>query len=362
MRCGAFLRCHASYFHLFSFLDMFKAIRYYITHHFMQLADFRKVFIPALAVGLVMTACSEESDPVPIGPASLRVIAYTDALTAKGLITTNTLPDQSELGITVVDESGSTYGGLDYTNLFYRADGSGESQTWNPVDGLGAQLTETVGTVYAYYPYQADASFTAVPVDATTETDYLVAKPSDPVNKLAATASLTLKHALAVVRLTVRKNSEFTGTGLFKQATITSTGFGNVGTLNAMTGAVAVTDAGTACFRYCEESLTTTGQDYDIMVVPSETAADMKIALAIDDKSYEVTVPNTTILQGKVCGWTLTVGRSSLIVDGATVAGWGVVNDPNNYVSGPSTVILNQGTVVSYNEVRDPTLYVAYRN
>lgn len=318
--------------------------------------------LAGLCIGL--GACSDDADPLPVPdePKGLEVLAFTDAINAKGLITAKTLDDQAELGITVVDAGDVSYGGVDYTNLCYRAAGVGESQTWSPVVGLGAQLTTVPGKVYAYYPYQEGASFTAIPLDATTDTDYMVATPFSPVNSLAPKANLLLRHVLAAVRLTVRKNAGFTGAGALTAVSVTSTAIGNRGSLDAKTGVVTVSDAGTVCSRTLSETLSTTGQDYDLLVVPTGTAADLNIALAIDDKSYEITVPSTIVSQGKVTCWKLTVGQSSLIIEGTTVSGWAVIKDEHNYVSGPSTVILNKGTVVGYNEVIDNTQYVAYRN
>ena len=71
--------------------------------------------------------------------------------------------------------------------------------------------------VSAYYPYNVQyTDMTAIPVDITTQEDYMYGEGGVSVEK--PSAALVMKHALSLVRILIKKN-DYTGDGMVDAVT-----------------------------------------------------------------------------------------------------------------------------------------------
>lgn len=96
----------------------------------------------------------------------------------------------------------------------------------------------TEGTCYAYYPYSSSASYVAsIPVSTTNQDDYLYAT-AKTVNAANKSATLTMQHALAAVRLMIKKG-DYSGTGELTGVSVQSSALGTLGSLNAKTDEIS---------------------------------------------------------------------------------------------------------------------------
>ena len=72
---------------------------------------------------------------------------------AKGQLTGTYLPDGATLGVFMRAADGSRYDGLTLQNVKYTATGSGVGQSWSGEVSSPIDLSSTVGTAYAFYPW-----------------------------------------------------------------------------------------------------------------------------------------------------------------------------------------------------------------
>lgn len=248
---------------------------------------------------LTAVSCTEETENMG-QPTSLtmNIMVKTDA--SRAVIENGTLPDGSLVGVTVVDAGGKTYDGTDYTNIKGTTSGTTLSLASE------VMITDNAATVYAYYPWASGVSETAVPL-AAGQTDYLYADPVTGVNNDNATGSLSMNHALACLRITIRRGG-YTGTGALTTFSVSSDALSTAGTLNARTGAVTTTGSGT----YETNLSQTIGDDavvQDILVVPTGKTGDMTFTLLVDGNEYNVTASNVTLAKGGMYEYELEIEK-----------------------------------------------------
>ena len=212
-----------------------------------------------------------------------------------------------------------------YSPLYFTATGAGDSQTWAP--NTDVVLTETKGTLYAYYPHDGNVDISAIPVDMTAadQTDWLYATPVADVNEDKASVAVTLNHALANINVSLVKGS-YVGTGNVTAISVKSDGIAPKGTFNAAQatpGYTAFEDEGAAL----ERTVTTTlgGTATDIMVVPTGSSATITFNVTVDGTVYTATSAAVELEKGSSYKYTLTLNSTFMSVSDVSVTPWNPV-------------------------------------
>ena len=258
-----------------------------------------KLSFAMCGVLMLTTAASCTDETESMGQASPLTMNITvDGNGSRAIIEDGALPNGGLVGVTIVDATGSTYNGTSYVNIKGTTSGTSLSLASE------VMMTDTDATIYAYYPWASGVTETAVPL-TSGDTDYLYATPITGVNSGNANATLSMSHALACLRLNINRGA-YAGTGALTTLTVTSDALSSTGKLNARTGAVTATGTGVY-----ETDLSRTISDAtiteDIMVIPTETAADITISLLVDGNQYYVTAGNVTLTKGSICEYTVDI-------------------------------------------------------
>lgn len=297
----------------------------------------RKNLIPGnvlslLFVMLTFTACTDIDNPT--GTATpLRMAVMVNNTCSRAVIDSEGLPEESAIGLMMVDASGTTYETNNYRNIeCTTTDGA----TWTPAQNLA--VTGTTATLYAYHPYTPDVDMTAIPV-AAGETDWMYATKVSGITNDNADVTLLMNHALACLRIDIVKGA-YSGDGVLTQLAITSDALSTEGFMNAATGAVKVSDSGTNTYtRSLSTTLTDEGLTVDIVVVPTGTTADLTFTVVVDEKEYYVTVEDVSLIAGDMYQYGLELEK--LTWDNASNGVYAVAADgsPVTYASADETCI-----------------------
>ena len=283
----------------------------------------RSILITALTI--LTASCDKELDINNIGESGegdnlLTISGIITHNSTKALIEDDYLPNGSEIGVTVLKSSGAAYDDIDYQNIRFVATGSGAEQTWAGDETV--YLSATEGVCYGSYPYSSSVTdITQIPVSTAGQVDYLYASPV-AVDINNRDVSLTMNHGLSAVRLAIKRGT-YTGTGKITAVSVTSSGLGPTGTLNATTGKVTANGISTAIAVTTNIDLTTTEENADIIVVPTGTSAALTLSVTVDGKVYSTAADPRIIAQGKCYTYTMTINAGELALSGVTVGDWG---------------------------------------
>lgn len=249
----------------------------------------------------------------------LSISVVTNAVT-KDLITSNYLPTNSTIGVFVTNTSGGDYDGHSYNNILFTANGSDANQTWNEAS---IELSMNEGKCYAYYPYSSSVTdVTKIPVSTTGQVDYMYATPV-AVNAMNKNAALKMNHALSAVRFMIKKGI-YAGTEQVTAVSVKSSTLGTSGTLNAKTGEVTgVSGTGAEISVSKSLALNEVTQDVDVIVVPTEAAADLTLSVTLDGETYSTVVSGAALTKANCNKYTLTVNAGELALSGIEIGDWG---------------------------------------
>ena len=240
----------------------------------------RSIILTALAVA-TLASCNRIDTP-EMGSNALD-ISVRNGMGTKAVIEGTTLPSGSEIGLCVTDQSGVTYDGSNLKNVKYTASGEGESQKWNAVSDV--LLSATVANVGSYYPYDESVyDITAIPIEATSavQKDWMWGTPVSGLDNKNTSATITMNHALAAVRLNIIKGS-FAGTGNIDYVSIESSGAASSAVMNATTGELSDIKGAGYIFESTDEfTLSEGGTNVDFIVVPAGTEAPMDICVLVN--------------------------------------------------------------------------------
>ena len=178
-----------------------------------------------LAAFGTFTACNCDESSLPTAGNQLQLSFGINAPQSRAIFTDTKLPDGSPVGVRLD-------GYADYANLVYTGTTTGTTQTWSSTTSV--TLTDTKGTLYAYWPQSSSVAIDAIDVDMTAadQTDWLYATPVTDVNEDKASVAVTMNHALANINVKVNKGS-YLGAGNITNITVQSDGIALGGTFNA---------------------------------------------------------------------------------------------------------------------------------
>ena len=270
-----------------------------------------------LAACTTFTACNNDKSSLPTAGNQLQLSFGINAPESRAIFTDTKLPDGSPVGVRLE-------GYADYANLVYTGTTTSGTQSWASTTDV--TLTDTKGTLYAYWPQNNAVSIDAIPVDMTAadQTDWLYATPVTDVNEDKASVAVTMNHALANINITVNKGT-YKGDGVISNITLQSDGIALGGTFNAAQttpGYTAFEDEGKQLSRTV--STTAGGTATDIMVVPTGTPAPITFLLTIDDIQFKATSQSVWITKGNSYQYTLNLSDIStyLEISGFSVKQW----------------------------------------
>ena len=285
------------------------------------------------------TACNEETEDVFNTQSKLNLKVQTAAIETRGLIESATLPDASQIGLMLVDASGTTYDTKTCNNIKATASTGKTPQTWT----LDSQvlLSSTDGTLYGYYPYNSSVTdHTKVPVSAG-ETDYMYATPAEGLNDGSYNANVTMNHALAAIRLKIVRGT-YTAAGSVTNLAIKGDNIATSATLNAKTGTLtSPTGAGTAINKTVTQTLSSSAQTTDFIFVPvTGSSAQPTFTATIDGKDYVATAGATSFAQGNLYEYTLTIDAKAITLSDVKVGDWSYNQSGNPVINAGYNITL----------------------
>ena len=279
---------------------------------------------------------------------------------SRAIFTDTKLPDSSPVGVKLD-------GYTDYANLVYTGTTTSGTQSWSSTTSV--TLTDTKGTLYAYWPQNNAVSIDAIDVDMTAadQTDWLYATPVTDVNEDKASVAVTMNHALANINVTVNKGS-YLGAGNITNITVQSDGIALGGTFNAAQTTPAYTafeDEGKPLSRTV--TTTTGAAATDIMVVPSGKSAAITFLLTIDEIQFTAKSDAVQLAMGNSYQYSLNLSDIStyMEISGFSVKAWtsttGGTLDLNPFEDKTAKVyaVSSTGSLIDYNSADASALGVA---
>ena len=267
-----------------------------------------------------LTACNDAEETIPTQASNkLNITVGLNAPQSRaGIITENTLADGSTIGILLDDGAETDYDAVN--NIKFTASTQDAKQVWTPASDI--VLSDTKGTLYAYYPYTEGTDLSAIPVETATQTDYLYATPVQNVNESNASVAVTMNHMLSNIRVSIARGT-YVGTGNISNITIQSDGLATGGTFNAAQATPAfssVTGTGDEISRNVTATLG--GTATDIMVVPTGSSKAVTFTATIDDVDYTVTSSDVELEEGNSYEYTLSLNSTFMSIASVAVNPW----------------------------------------
>ena len=283
---------------------------------------------PILAAIIIFTAACSPTDELPIATitdeTALSISVNTQPPT-KGMITERVLPDGSELCIGIFNPDGSNYMGKNYGHLYFKAENGPGTQIWKPSGQV--LLGESEGVLYAYYPYSmysgGDIRHIFVEADSYTQDDFMYAGPYTGLNMDNKHVDITLKHALAAIKLTTRRGS-YEGAGAIRSIGLGGYCGGYQGYFDVTQGKFTEVSTGGIIYPTTSFNLSDGPNEQYIMLIPTGEPGDLMIRMTIDEVYYTKTIPNFMIEQGKITNLNLSVDKGKLTINSVTLSEWAV--------------------------------------
>ena len=283
---------------------------------------------PMLAAVFVTAAACSPTDELPadtITDESELSISVNTQPPTKGMITERVLPDGSELCIGIFNPDGSNYMGKNYGHLYFKAENGPGTQIWKPSGQV--LLGESEGVLYAYYPYSmysgGDIRHIFVEADSYTQDDFMYAGPYTGLNMDNKHVDITLKHALAAIKLTTRRGS-YEGAGAIRSIGLGGYCGGYQGYFDVTQGKFTEVSTGGIIYPTTSFNLSDGPNEQYIMLIPTGEPGDLMIRMTIDEVYYTKTIPNFMIEQGKITNLNLSVDKGKLTINSVTLSEWSV--------------------------------------
>ncbi len=271
---------------------------------------------------LALTACTDTLDEAAV-PKPLSVAVNARDITARAPIHGTSLPDASNIGISLVAEDGTPYDGVAYDNLKYTATGTAPDQSWSTPNV--PTLSSSPAKLVAYYPWAENTDYSAVSVETDTQTDYMYSQWLTGLSNANPNANIVMKHALTAVRVALVKG-DFTADVDVSSVSVKSPAFATAGSLDATTGALsALTGIGDAVTVAADFPLTAQATNVEVMAVPdvSVSSGVTTVTTQIGDRKYSVNINFTeSYKQGYIYTYTLTLNNTGMEVTSVAVTPW----------------------------------------
>ena len=286
------------------------------------------LFLLLCTITGIFTACTNDTESIGNHNGTpLFINVGVDTPQSRAVITGNSLLDGSQIGVSVVDASGTDYQDQDYNNVCYQAVTEDGTQKWKVQSRSDILLSGEAGTLYAYYPWTAAATdFTqiAVNMDEVDQKDWMVAEPITNLSDAQATAAVKMKHMLTNFKLSFYKDN-YSGKGEVTAVTIRSNAFATTGTLDATTGTFAAYGDGHTLTRTFTTTLgtdKTAAAACNVMVVPNTVAAPVTISVTVDGNTYSSVTSSLTLEKAKSYNYSMKLSSTGLNITEVTLTDW----------------------------------------
>ena len=318
--------------------------------------------MPALLAMLLVCSCHEEITPiipVEIEQQEELVLNMSTETITKAIIEGSRLPDNSSVGLFITDDSGF-YEPAGYKNIKYTSRSEGGAQIWESENPI--YLSDKDATLYSYYPHLASlTSMNLLPVTAssTVQVDYMWGNPVN-VSKGNRVANITMKHALAVVRVTFVRGT-YSGDGIVSKVSFSGGCAASIAALDITNGTLSnfIGQGAAISPAISKKTLSSTSQKADIIVIPTQET-DGKITMTIDGKDYFLEFGDIELHQGEITQFHLTVNDGQLSLSDITVSEWTYSNvDPAEIkVSDKVKITGDIEDIAFYNSVSNGTVTI----
>jgi len=320
---------------------------------------FANLLLAFFSLGLV--SCNSTDDAAENFSTVPMTVQVSNSLFAGGsraLITDEYITSGS-IGVTLVDGGGVGYDNVTYSNLQYTY----SAGAWAPAGGVTTPLlTATVGKAAAYYPFVADVPVTAVPVTVSEQQDVLYSGWVSDVSVAKPEALFHMQHALAAVRVVLKKDASYVPEATATEVTVTSDDFYPTATLDATSGDLTPTgEAGaTVTSGTGSWAVTTGGTGVDLLVIPGGVAQKITFSATIGGKKYTATTPSAVTLgRALIHTYTLTLSAQGMTVGEVSVEPWGsgvtgsltlAPYDPWKNIANGVYAVTATGELIAYND------------
>lgn len=264
----------------------------------------------AMAATVLMASC--EKNETPSQPGSALAISSVEVMTRAAK---DTFASGDEIGIFVMDARGNSYNDCTCS----RNNSATLRESWTLRENI--YLAKGPGTVYAYHPYSANTETPVMAVESASQTDFLFSGGIG-VSAENPDVSLRMRHALSLVRFTIRKG-DYAGDGHVTE--ITMRGINTEGTLDIRTGELEIRKSGDETYTgdlYLDRNTPLT---IGLIALPADiTSAD--VLVTIDGRQYGYKLPVSSWQQGKETTYTLGIdseGKTLVSIAEATIESWG---------------------------------------
>ena len=305
-----------------------------------------------------LVACQVDTD----APYQLNVPLQVNINTSisRSIVHGEQLPDGSAVGVCLTTVQGADYDGKGYYNIRYVAEGAGVSQSWSSENPI--MLSSTAGVAVAYYPYsdKEDLAVSSLPVEITSQTDYMYSGKISGLDVASPEADITMQHAMTDIRFNLVLG-DYTGSADVTEIAVASPALASSAMLDATTGCMHhIIGQGNKFTLPVIFSLKPEGVDTDIMFVPdaSVESGTTNVSVVVGSQRFSADIDfNTPYKQGKVYTYTLILDNTGLVLGGVTVSPWGegIVNDAGLAVYAPENGYIvdiqvgNDGFVYTHN-------------
>lgn len=194
-----------------------------------------------------------------------------------------------------------TYGRIDAPNIVDGVCATYDGTTWTMSPKVYINSDQKNAFVYAVSPY--DANYTdpaAIPVDMNKQVDLMYSGAYVPASLTSPNIKLTMKHALSLLTFNIVPVN-YSGSGTLKNIKIEGENVYATGTMDASTGKVTLGTVGSVSASQ-NKAIADGGWKSDLpgmWALPFNTkAGKVNITFTIDNKTYELVLPETEMKYG----------------------------------------------------------------
>lgn len=307
------------------------------------------LYLTTMTVGMLSVAsCSSEDEVTATGKQVPLEIQVSGVQTTRSIVEGTTLPEGSKYGIFAMNGDGMNIidNGMNVPVDYIKGT---STLNWNVYLPSGAEVP-----VYAYYPYNANYASSdyvmQMPIDVTTQTDYLYGYSADSEKNLMYVkdtqpkASIYFKHALARVTMKIKKAAENEKSYKFPYISLLNvdkSGYMNIrehGIINGVSGTTNLTA------KPSEYGIDNAESEIvvDFLVMPGNTEGknitmNMSDNISSFENGLSAAVPATNWRAGQQYTYAVTIKNNALDMSSAEISPWenneqgGIEVGDNNY-------------------------------
>ena len=285
-----------------------------------------RVIRPMLtAAALAAAACSpleEQLGRIDSREAELSISVSAEQQT-KGIITDPMLPNGSQIAIAIFNPDGNKYMNKNYSYLLYTAENGEGTQIWKTSSSV--LLGESEAVLYACYPYETytfgDMRNLQIKTNNYYQDDFMYAGPYTGLNADNRHVNITMKHALAAVRLTTTRGS-YEGVGSIQSIGMGSPVAGTSGYFDVTQGKFTSVTTGGTIYPTSSFELSDGPNTQYFLLIPTGEAGNLKLTMSIDGSTYEISVPDVLLEAGKITELNVSVDKARLNLTSVKVTEW----------------------------------------